>query len=119
MKPLYSVMASVAVLLFCQCTKDEPDTMETGPLPTVVSYSVHIKPIIDNRCISCHSGASPAANLLLTTYEEVAEGALNRGLLDRIARPIGDPLLMPNSGEQLSEFNIKLITKWQLDGLPQ
>lgn len=79
-----------------------------------VTYIQNIKSIIDNNCLSCH-GTTPSsgAPMSLTTYENVKEAILNRGLIDRISREVGASGAMPLGGPKLPTNSINLIIQWQ------
>jgi hypothetical protein len=82
---------AIAGMLFAACTNDSPeDLFEGGPIYGNVTYNANVKTIITNNCIRCHN-APPVngAPMQLTTYEDVKNAVLNRGLLDRISRQNG------------------------------
>ena len=112
------VLFAAACLVMASCENDSAaDLME--PVPTGdITYSGHVKAIIDNNCLACH-GAVPAsgAPMSLTTYSQVREAVQDRGLLDRISRPEGTPGLMPNGGPRLPEPIIETIIQWNAQGL--
>jgi hypothetical protein len=65
-----------------------------------VGYDTHIKPIINNFCITCHGGASPSGDLPLNTYGDVLKAAKDGPLLKRIndaAHPMPVGGLMPKN----------------------
>lgn len=82
---------------------------------TAVSWQADVKPIIDSRCVSCHSGGFPAGGLALTNHAEVA-GSIMR-TIDRITRQPGDALLMPQ-GAKMDDCRIDLIIAWANQGAP-
>jgi hypothetical protein len=55
----------------------------------------------------------------LTTYADVKNAVLNRGLLDRISRAQGSPGMMPNGGIRLPQATIDKIFEWAQNGLPE
>lgn len=65
---------------------------------------------MDANCVSCHSPGPQA----LTNYSQVKNNIDN--IINRISRPNGDPLKMPQGGS-LSPVQINIITKWKADGL--
>ncbi|MES2747860.1 MAG: hypothetical protein V4648_05750 [Bacteroidota bacterium] len=88
--------------------------------PNQVKYSVQIKNIIETNCIFCHQ--DPPVNgapMRLTTYDDVKNAVLNRGLIDRISRPQGAPGMMPNGGNRLPQALIDQIIAWQNEGFAQ
>lgn len=76
---------------------------------SAVSYSTDIVPILDQNCLSCHSGSAPQANLDLSTYQNVSDNAAS--VRNRINLPPGDPLLMPQDGPMI-KCNIDKINNW-------
>ena len=108
------------VLTLMGCTNDSTDDLSAEMLSpeTTVTYSQHVKTIIESNCISCH-GNIPSAPMSLTTYGEVRDAILNRGLIDRISRSNGQSGLMPQGGTRMPQTNIDIIIKWQADGFPE
>jgi hypothetical protein len=45
-----------------------PQPGDTGP--RAVHYPLDVQPVLDKRCVSCHSGAAPKGNLVLTGEPE-------------------------------------------------
>jgi len=109
--PLFGLL----ILMNCD-TKTYDEISDVKPITTVVSYNKNVKSIIDNNCVVCHSptGSNPYAPL--TDYTSV-KNAVDE-ILDRIQRPNGDPLKMPQ-GRTLSQDNINVIIKWKADGLQE
>ena len=82
-----------------------------------VKYNTHIKNIVQSNCLFCHQ--SPPINgapMQLTTYQDVKNAILTRGLIDRISRPQGAPGMMPNAGTRLPQVLIDQIITWQNEG---
>ena len=107
-------------LLLCSCENDSPADL-TFPIPEeTITYTEHVRTIINNNCIICH-GTTPAngAPMPLTTYAAVKEAVQNRGLLDRISRPQGASGMMPNGGTRLPQSQINLINEWAAQGLQE
>jgi mono/diheme cytochrome c family protein len=107
------------ILLSLSCTNhSEDDLIIKIENPILVTYEQNVKSIINNNCIICH-GSTPSngAPMSLTTYNQVKDAVLNRGLLDRISRTTGEPGLMPNGGPRLPQQTIDIVIKWNSDGL--
>lgn len=89
-----------------------PDT--TSCDTASVTYPGKIYPILDQYCISCHSGAGPSGGLDFTDYSQVAFVAENGALIGAIKHLSGySP--MPQGGEQLDSCKIRLIEIWIRD----
>jgi hypothetical protein len=83
-------------------------------------YNTQIKNIINSNCLNCHS--SPPTNgapMQLTTYENVKDAVLNRGLIDRISRAQGSSGMMPLGGTRLPQALIDQFTTWQNEGFAE
>ena len=108
-------------LLFLSCTNSSPvDLVDntTFPVGEKITYINKVKATIDNNCVRCH-GVVPSngAPMSLVTYEEVKQAVLELGLIDRLNKPEGDFLLMPQGGPKLPSTKINEIIQWQTDGL--
>ncbi|MGI9651718.1 c-type cytochrome [Chryseobacterium sp. RLHN22] len=111
MKKLMYIISSAVVLVACDSRTYEEISDKT-PVAEVVTYNKDVKPIIETNCVSCHSPGVQA----LTNYSQVKNNIDN--IIDRISRPTGDPLKMPQGGS-LSPSQITIITKWKADGLSE
>ncbi|MFN3530302.1 MAG: hypothetical protein ACK417_10320 [Bacteroidia bacterium] len=78
-----------------------------------VSYANTIRPIMQSRCVSCHSGNFPSGGLGLSTHAEVA-GSIGV-IIDRISREPDDVLLMPQ-GAKMDACRIDEIIAWANQG---
>lgn len=107
----------LSIVLFSSCTSDSTSDLLEEVDTTQVRYSTHIKPIIDNNCLSCHS--SPPVNyapMALTTYDAVKTYVQNGTLVDRISRNQGESEMMPLGGTRLPQQSIDLIVEWGNQG---
>lgn len=112
---------TILTLALVSCSNDSTsDLIDSTPIDEDVTYTANIKSIIDNNCISCH-GTIPTVGvpMSLTTYENVREAVLNRGLIDRISLENGTSGLMPEGGPRLPQNTIDLIIQWQTDGFQE
>ncbi len=83
---------------------------------TNVTYSITVKTIMDNNCMGCHSGASPAGGIPITNYSEVKTIAANGSLLGSVEHS-GGYSPMPKGMAKLSDCNISQIKIWINDGM--
>ena len=109
-----------AALILMGCTNDSTNDLTDPNVIDNATYTAHVKNIIDNNCIMCH-GTVPAngAPMSLTTYENVRDAVLNRGLIDRISREQGQPGMMPNGGQRLPQNVIDIVIQWNAQGLQE
>ena len=115
-KIIYSI---TIVLLTTSCAYESPDdfieevVVEEGENITYVS---HVKTIIDNNCLGCHS--SPPQNgapMSLTSYNDVRSAVLNRDLIELIStQDLSE--VMPLGGPRLPQHLIDLVIRWQQEG---
>ena len=112
----------LGVLFALSCTSvSEEDLIESTPIPPedTINYVSHIKTIIDNNCISCHTNPPEnGAPMPLLTYDNVREAVENRDLIARIS---SDNLgfLMPFGGPRLPQNLIDTIILWEANGLEE
>lgn len=108
----------LGTVLVSSCTNDSSDDLSGINGLDEVTYTNTVKSIIDTHCISCHA-ATPinGAPMSLTTYENVKQAVLERGLLDRISRPQGAQGMMPSGGTRLPQAIIDQVFAWSAQGL--
>ena len=98
---------------FLGCEKNveedhENNTVDCSAVETY--YTENVAPVLSSNCIGCHSGATPAAGLLLDTYTSVYSAIKSGNVLDRVNRnSSGDVLLMPQYGPKLSNANLNIL----------
>lgn len=113
MKKIVYIIAAVGCLVSCESRTYE-EISDNTPITEPVRYDIDIKPIIESRCMGCHSPGGPASFRPLRNYDEVKTNIDN--IINRIQRPSGDPLRMPPGGS-LSQSQINFFTQWKTDGL--
>ncbi|MFN0251962.1 MAG: hypothetical protein ACKV2T_34115 [Kofleriaceae bacterium] len=102
-----------------------------APLGSCISYAQDIKPILDARCIACHSSPTPPRDLYLDTFAGVLAGGLTgnevvtcqpsssllylKTSLDN--PPVGQR--MPLGGPYLTTTQIDTIEAWIAGGAPE
>ncbi|WP_395047676.1 c-type cytochrome [Flavobacterium sp.] len=108
----------VLLTTLSSCNNDSTSDLTTPTNNTVtIKYSTDIASIINSNCLNCH--ASPPINgapMQLTTYDDVKNAILTRGLIDRVSRAQGSGGMMPDAGTRLPQATIDKIIKWQTDG---
>ena len=111
---IISVLFIGSLLLLSSCYYDNYDDLvvDGNACDTVsMKYSVDIAPIIDNSCVSCHSGSAPAGNIDLSTYSSVKVYADNGSLLGSMEHKNGySP--MPKNQNKLDDCTISKVSAW-------
>jgi mono/diheme cytochrome c family protein len=75
---------------------------------------------MDTNCISCHGNTpSNGAPMSLTTYQNVKDAVLTKGLIDRISRAQGAAGMMPFGGTRLPQSKIDEVINWKNNGYVQ
>lgn len=105
--------------ILSSCTKD------IGPNPDLVKKSVsacdsvtftkHIKPIVDANCVSCHyvGGSGPGDFTTFTDFKNYADGGrIKARVIDQL------PSVMPQGGPPLPQAELDLIKCWLEAGAP-
>ncbi|SHG72338.1 Cytochrome C oxidase, cbb3-type, subunit III [Flavobacterium fluvii] len=123
MKTRIFLVISVLFLLV-SCSNDSESDLMNNPTPTpnpsTITYINTIKSIMDSNCISCH-GTTPSggAPMSLTTYQNVKDAVMNRGLIDRISRAQGAAGMMPYNGTRLPQSTINQVIDWKNNGFAE
>ncbi len=82
-----------------------------------ISFTQHIKPIIQNQCLGCHGQLNPGAGLNFSTYAGVATAAGNGRLLGSVTHQAGYRP-MPLGGAKMSTCHIAQLRTWINAGFP-
>lgn len=111
----YALLAAGIFVIIQSCSKaviDEGNQGGTTPITKTIKYDPDVKTVMNDFCVSCHSGVSPAAGLDLQTFANVKNSAQNGKLIDRMnnaANPMPPSGLAPAAQRQI-------IDKWKADG---
>lgn len=121
--PFFKMKNSVSLLVllffvFFGCeNSSESDLIEQLPLTENITYTEHIKPIIDANCVACHSNpAVGGASVPMTNFEEVRLVFENTDALDRMNRQPGESGFMPLYDTRLPQTSIDLVEQWMNEG---
>jgi hypothetical protein len=93
----------------------------SGPASTVIvcdtiTYTKHIKPIIDADCLRCHVTGSVSGNTILENYDLVKDKAVTGRIK---ARVLDGPNFMPADKGQLPKAKRDLIQCWLNNGMKE
>ena len=118
MKRYLLILLTLLVVSGCYYDKEAvlyPDSVNCTA-PANPSFAVDIKPILDSRCNSCHSGAYASAGIRLDTYNEVVK-YVNSGSLMGSINHTGGYSPMPKNGGKLPSCKIKALQNWITSGI--
>ncbi|PKP50629.1 MAG: hypothetical protein CVT92_14260 [Bacteroidetes bacterium HGW-Bacteroidetes-1] len=115
-----TILSILVILSFTlsSCFKDNEEDLypDGGTCNTEnVSFSQTIWPVINNNCVSCHSGAGANAGIRLGSYSEFVEAIDGGRLLGAIKHESGFSA-MPQGGAQLNNCSISQIEAWIAQG---
>ena len=121
-KIIFLVVLSAAAI--SGCYKDNVDELYPGaglftPCDTTstMSYSTHIKPIMENYCYSCHSGNNPSSGFNIDTHAALQHYALtNNELIGRLEN-LGTWNQMPQNFS-LDPCQLRQFELWVAAGAP-
>ena len=80
---------------------------------TNVTFTLSVKPILDNSCLSCHSNNSAASlggSIKLQDYADVKLRVDDGKLIGSVKWTSGSP--MPKGSSQLESCKITILEKW-------
>jgi len=85
---------------------------------TNVTYTAGVRPILLNKCVGCHTSATPSNNNVnLSNYSGVATVAANGKLVGTVKHLQGF-IAMPKNGPKLNDCEISKIVNWVSSGYP-
>ena len=118
MKKFSCFLVITSFILFTSCeNSSESDLIEQTPLTENITYTEHIKPIIDANCVDCHSNpAVGGASVPMTNFEQVKLVFENTDALDRMNRQPGESGFMPQYRTRLPQVSIDLVEQWMNEG---
>lgn len=93
-----------------------------------LTYDDHIRPLLENKCFSCHNPDKKKGGLELTSYGGLMSGGSGGAVVDA-GNPLGSRLwtmsahkeepYMPPEGAPLDPKDLALLSKWIADGVLQ
>jgi mono/diheme cytochrome c family protein len=114
---LVIALAASALAAACAERRELPASPEP---PDRVTYEADVKPLFDARCVSCHSGANPAAQYDMSTLDGIVGNGTD-GVPNAIA---GDPLsrlvVESKPGGSMNSFysspdEVALVERWVVE----
>ena len=78
------VLCTIPSILFLFFASSQVAAQATNEISDEVSYTNDIRPIVNNFCTTCHAGANPEGDFVLTSYEAVLKHTKEGELIKRI-----------------------------------
>ena len=112
--PLTASIVLLAGVLYLQsCKKDDPKGPDCNLPNATLSYTLNIKGIIDQQCVSCHAGSGPGPDDY-RTYEGIKSHLGEGHVLDRVVITKDMP-----QGGGMSQAQRDSINCWIAAGYPK
>ncbi len=112
---------TLAFALFTGCDKKIGKPPVSTPPPAgacdSITYTKHIKKIMDENCVACHGDVNPVGGFSLNSYTQVKTYADNGKIKATVFDAI--PKLMPDGGPPLPQAQKDLIMCWLNNGKKQ
>ena len=106
------VLRVLPSILFLLLVSGQAAAQSKKELSDEVSYTNDIRPIVNNFCTTCHAGANPEGDFVLTSYDAVLKHTKEGELMKRI-NDADDP--MPQNGLMPSNMR-RLFKVWAEQG---
>lgn len=106
-------------LLTYSCYYDQLPDEEDIPLPVDVSFQGQIQPLLNQNCVSCHSGAQEPDLRAQSSFDELINGHVvpfdaDSSIFFNVLIGRGNPLMPP--GGKLNQLDINLVKVWINEG---
>jgi cytochrome c5 len=113
--PSIRIAFLVSSLLLSGCYYDKEEVLYPGStqctVPETPMFSSDVAPLLNSKCNSCHSGSSPSAGIILSSYAEVIKYVNNGSLMGSIKHASGYSA-MPKNSTKMSTCEIQKIQNW-------
>lgn len=114
--PYFVIFSLFTILQSCEYASENDLTEQIDPADNI-TYAIHVAPIINANCVSCHSNPAVAgASIPMTNYSEVKSAFENTNALNRMNKQPGEGGFMPKYGTRLPQTSIDLVEEWINEG---
>lgn len=113
------------IAVACATGKPEPGTKPAGAAGTV-SFTHEVKPVLEAKCLACHSGASAPWGFRLESKgfafakglsgARIVPGAPEQSLILQVATVHHDYAAMPLNGAPLTPAEMGMLRRWISEG---
>lgn len=126
--PCLKVLAGLVATILPSCTSTpEPVVPDVPSATEPISFTAHVKPLLESSCLACHNGSTAAGDLDLRNRNLAMRPSPNGpfivpGYPDRskIYRVVSlsdqEPGAMPPTGHALDPGQIDLFRRWITEG---
>ncbi len=116
----FVIVLIVGIVFFVSC--DSRTTQDLEGVVTNPTYVKNVKPIMDAKCVSCHSQGGQGSYPDLDTYQNVVDaqnGNNSSKLLCSLLSSTCTSDRMPKSDAPLSNGSIQTISNWIANNCPE
>lgn len=133
-----------SLLLLCGCAMQTldiergPETAPEGLTPLSpaalagehrnVDFQTMVKPVLENKCLPCHSGGAASGNFRLDTREgafargpggpRIVPGRPDESIILAFASTHKNMAVMPVVGNRLTPTESRILRRWIMEGAP-
>jgi hypothetical protein len=113
------ILLSCILFIFSNCTFRNEEELFGEEICIIeeVAYFTDIRPLIETRCVSCHSSVLSSGNINLESYDKLVPVVESGRFLGSISHSPGFTP-MPQGEAKLSNCDIQKIEKWIEEGFP-
>ncbi|MDA3835273.1 MAG: fatty acid cis/trans isomerase [Spirochaetales bacterium] len=102
------VVAMGLLVLVTGCAPKEPDPVAIMEIPfRNVAYSAEVKPLLDKRCVVCHSCYNSPCQLKMSSYEGLDRGASQKAIYNSKRLETMDPTRLFIDAQSTEEWRRK------------
>ena len=91
MKMLYTTLSLILITIFSACSIPALAPVKVEPTTKHISYLKDVKPILDKRCVSCHSCYNSPCQTKFSSFDGVDRGGSKIAVYDALRLSAEDP----------------------------
>ena len=106
-KIILGLLSILSLSLFIGCSSPIPEPIKVTITSKKISYLDDVKPILDKRCVSCHSCYNSPCQSKLSSFEGVDRGASKKAVYDAIRLNAMEPTRLFIDAKNTNEWRDK------------
>lgn len=107
MRQIYILILTATYLLFVGCSSPLPTPVKVEPSQKKIDYLAEVKPILDSRCVSCHSCYNSPCQAKFSSYEGIDRGGSKALVYDALRLSAIDPTRLFTDAKDTDEWRKK------------
>ncbi len=107
MKQIYILLTAIVYLLFVGCSAPIPAPVKVETTHKKIDYLAEVKPILDKRCVSCHSCYNSPCQSKFSSFEGVDRGGSKQLVYDATRLRAADPTRLFIDAQNTGEWRKK------------